>query len=127
MSDVSSEAPEGLESAGLRLWLAVTEEYELEEHELQLLEQAARTADLVARLHSAISDGELTEVGPHGGTRVRPEVVEIRQQRIVLARLLAALRVPLGAEEESTDHNPTPRLQRRSGARGVYGVAGGAR
>jgi hypothetical protein len=48
-------------------------------------------------------------------------LVEARQQRIGLARLLAALRLPAG-EEEADDRRP----QRQMGVRGVYGVGGAA-
>jgi hypothetical protein len=44
----------------------------------------------------------------------------------VLARLLAALRVPLGEEHVGAGGHGPARLQRRSGARGVYVVKGGA-
>lgn len=113
--------PKGLGPAGRALWRAVTGDYELEQHELVLLEQACRTADMVAALAAAVDDGPLTT----GEGRIRPEVVEARQQRIVLARLLAALRVPLGEQNDdhSGQHGP-PRLQRRSGARGVYRLPG---
>jgi hypothetical protein len=50
-------------------------------------------------------------------------VVELRAQRIVLARLIVALRVPLGEEDASSNaakHGPA-RLQRRA-ARGVYAL-----
>ena len=53
------------------------------------------------------------------GRRAHPALVEARQQRIALARLLAALRLPAG-EEEAGDRRP----QRRMGVRGVYGVGG---
>ncbi len=43
-------APVGAGLAGRRLWRAVVEEYELEEHELLLLREAARTADLLDEL-----------------------------------------------------------------------------
>jgi hypothetical protein len=42
--------------------------------------------------------------------------VAARQQRIALARLLAALRLPAGAEG---DHHASARPQRRVGVRGV--------
>ncbi|MDP9392299.1 MAG: hypothetical protein M3P89_13215 [Actinomycetota bacterium] len=48
-------------------------------------------------------------------------MVEARQQRIALARILAALRLPAGEESEAGgDRAP----QRRMGMRGVYGVSG---
>lgn len=107
-------APVDLGEHGRALWAAVVEAYELERHELELLEQAVRTADLVEALRVALADGELlTAEG-----KIRPEIVELRQQRQMLARLITALRVPLGAEAEE----PTPgaRPQRRGGVRGVY-------
>ncbi|MDQ3452051.1 MAG: hypothetical protein M3493_05025 [Actinomycetota bacterium] len=42
--------------------------------------------------------------------------MEARQQRIALARLLAALRLPAGEVEQ--------RPQRRVGVRGTYGITG---
>jgi len=48
-------------------------------------------------------------------------LVELRMQRILFARLLVALRVPIGDAE---DAGSADRLQRR-GLRGVYGIKGG--
>lgn len=115
-----SGTPRNLGAAGRRLWRSVMADYELEQHEALLLAQACRTADVVAALDAAVG-GELTT----DDGKVRPEIVEARQQRIVLARLLAALRVPLGEQTEDGGHGP-PRLQRRSGARGVYAIGGSA-
>lgn len=57
------------------------------------------------------------------GTKAHPAAVEARQQRIALARLLAALRLPAGADgDEAQGRRP----QRRVGARGVYGIRGAA-
>jgi hypothetical protein len=47
-----------------------------------------------------------------------PAVVEARQQRLALARLLAALRLPAGAEDDLAAGR---RPQRRVGVRGFYG------
>jgi hypothetical protein len=97
----------------------VLEAFELDEHELALLRQAARTADLCDALQ-AIVDVE----GPIVDGRAHPAVVELRQQRIVLARLIVALRVPLGDQEDAAT-SAAGRLQRR-GLRGVYGIRGTA-
>ncbi len=48
------------------------------------------------------------EMAPH------PAIVEARQQSIVLTRLLASMRLPVGDEDDLT------RPQRRGGARGAY-------
>jgi hypothetical protein len=114
---VTKSKPRGLETAGAALWASVVDVYDLEQHELLLLEQAARTADVVARLVAHVGAEVVDEKG-----RVRPELIEARQQRITLARLLAALRVPLGEEGKDGAKHAAPRLQRRSGARGVYAL-----
>src|SRR6266545_3137037 len=92
------KAPAGLRVAGRRLWTAITEEYLRDELE-----------GIVRR------DGPLIDTPQ--GQRAHPAAVELRQQRITLARLLAALRMPAGEE----DDQPTGRRpQRRTGARGTY-------
>lgn len=115
--------PEGTEEAGRRLWDSVLTEYELEEHERALLVEAVRTVDLLARLEVIV-----TEEGPvidsPQGRKAHPAAVEGRQQRIALARLLAALRLPAGDEEDRQSGARRP--QRRAGARGVYGIKGTA-
>ncbi|MFC5208610.1 hypothetical protein ACFPM0_18860 [Pseudonocardia sulfidoxydans] len=54
-------------------------------------------------------------MGPDG--RVHPAVIEARQQRLTLARLVASLRVP-----DDGDVRP----QRRGAARGFYGGMDGS-
>jgi len=49
------------------------------------------------------------------GPRVHPALVELRQQRIALARLFAALHIPTGEDEGRIQHR---------GTRGVYGIRG---
>jgi hypothetical protein len=112
---MTTTPPKGAQQAGKRLWRAVLRDYELSEHELTLLRQAVRTADICDELQEAVdSEGAMRDGKAH------PALVELRQQRIVLARLVVALRVPLGEESKSQD-SPA-RLQRR-GLRGVYGGA----
>jgi hypothetical protein len=103
--------PAGTGDAGQRLWDSVCEQYDLETHELVLLREATATLDVLAELDTAVRrDGTLTP----SGSKVHPAVVESRQQRIVLARLMAALRLPSGDESD--------RPQRRVGVRGTYGL-----
>ena len=110
MSDIP-RAPDGTKAAGRRLWRAVLSEFVLEEHELSLLRQAVATADLCEQLQD-----EVDEAGLLIGGRSNPALVELRQQRILLARLIVALRVPIGEADEG-------RTQRRA-IRGVYGIQG---
>lgn len=123
MTDV--ERPAGLGVAGGRLWDAIVGDFVLQEHERVLLESCARVADTIDALVAEVGDGPLTVDGSHG-VKIKPQVVELRQQRITLARMLASLRVPFGAEDVGEDGHGPPRLQRRSGVRGVHGITGGA-
>lgn len=110
-------APAGAGDAGRRLWRAVLDEFELAEQELALLRQAVRVADTCEALQAVVgADGELT-TSRLGERKAHPALVELRAQRLLLARLLVALRVPLGDQEEAV----TARTQRR-GLRGVYEV-----
>lgn len=112
--------PQGTRAAGRRLWSSVVDEYDLDEHEQALLVEAVRTVDLLDQLDAAVRrDGPLVD-SPQG-MRAHPAAVEARQQRIALARLLAALRLPAG---DDGDQAAGRRPQRRVGARGVYGIRG---
>lgn len=105
-----TKAPAGLGPAGRNLWQAITAEFELAEHELAQLEEAARTRDLLGRLRAEL-DASPVMLESSQGMRLHPAVAELRQQRLTLARLLATLGVP-GLEE---DDLPSSR-----GVRGVY-------
>jgi hypothetical protein len=92
-------APKSLETAGRRLWASVTSEFDLAEHELALLRQACHTADLCDELQAEVErDGPILAAAS-GRERTHPAVVELRNQRLLLARLVAMLRVPLGDED----------------------------
>jgi hypothetical protein len=98
----------------------VVSSFELDEHEMTLLVEATRTVDALDLLDAAVRrDGPLQE-SPQG-TRAHPALVEARQQKIVLGRLLAGLRLPSG---EAGDEKASARPQRRAGPRGVYGIKG---
>lgn len=105
-------------SADHPLWEAVTDAYELAEHELVLLGEACRTAVLCDELQDRLDDDGPLLKGKDG-PRVHPAAVELRQQRIVLARLLVALRIP--TDDEGEVDPESGRTQRR-GVRGVYGM-----
>lgn len=97
----------------------MTDEYELEQHERALLIEACRTTDLLDELAKTIEDEGLMVAG-----RMHPAAVEARQQKIALARIVAALRLPAGDEDSSEQRKDVRRPQRRVGARGVYRLRG---
>jgi hypothetical protein len=103
-----------LGTAGRRLWRTTTAAYDLAEHERAVLLAACRTVDTLERLEAAVAAVDLAD-----WRRARGLLVEVRQQRITLARLIAALRVP--DAEDDAEPEKRPRLQHRQ-LRGVYGV-----
>lgn len=99
-------APRGIGPAGRGLWRAVLRKFELEDHELLLLREAAVVVDRIAALDAlVVKDGMLLD------GRAHPALVESRLQRVTLGRLLSILRLP-----DQEDHRP----QRRGGFRGTY-------
>jgi hypothetical protein len=113
---LSNPIPAGLNTAGRQLWKSVTDEYELDRHELLLLREACRTADRLDRLADEAIGAPVTVENHRGDQVAHPAMVESRQQAITLTRLLASLRLPSGEEDG--------RPQRRGAARGSYGIRG---
>lgn len=103
------EPSDDLADSGRALWLEVSRTYviDTESDRLQLL-QCCRVADLCDTLHEVVQrDGPLADSSQ--GVRTHPAVVELRHQRVLLARLLAAL----GVSSEAVQN-----------ARGVYAIRG---
>ena len=94
--------------------------FELEEHELGMLREACRTADAIDGLQAAVDRDGLLNVSPQG-LRAHPALVELRQQRICFARLVAQLGLPTGDEASA------PAAGQRRATRGVYGSRGWCR
>jgi hypothetical protein len=114
--------PRGTRANGAKLWRDVLGKYELEQHELALLGEIVRRVDLLDEL-AAIAAREGLMVEGAWGSKPHPAVTESRQQKIALARLTAALRLPAGDEGDPAVGR---RPQRRVGVRGVYALPGGA-
>lgn len=106
---------DGLGDAGRRLYEDVIGKYDLEEHELALLLEACRTVDMCERLQVIIDESGVMTVTGQGLPKVNPAVVELRYQRIALARIISALRLP--DEDEGLN-----RPQWRQGTRRPYSL-----
>jgi hypothetical protein len=88
-------------------------DFELSQHEHDLLLQACRTADALDALQAVVdADGVLDE-SPQG-VRAHPALVEFRQQCAVFSRLLQALGLPSGLVEDTP-----PQQSARYGIRGA--------
>lgn len=108
---VTTTAPKGTGPAGKALWDSITGTYGLETHELSMLASAVVTADRIADLDAVVSAEGVMLNDPKRGPIAHPALVEARQQRLVLARVIGTLRLP-----DQDDHLP-----RRRGVRGTYG------
>lgn len=115
-------APRGLGRSGKRLWSSIIEQFDLATHEQILLAEACRVADRLDLIADAMKDAPLTVENTKGDEVAQPLLVEARQQGIVYARLIAALRLPDDAVDAEGDGEQVSRPQRRGGARGTYGL-----
>jgi hypothetical protein len=88
-------------AAGKRLWKAVNTEFDVDDHEAALLREACRTVDQLDLLEAVLDEMPLI-IESTQGSRVHPALVESRRQRLVRAKLIAALRLPAGIVEDAT-------------------------
>lgn len=104
--------PRELGPGGRRLWRDVAEPFELAGHEQRLLLEACRTVDDLDRLAAVIAEQGVLSAD---GSRAHPALVEARNLRTVLGRLLGQLRIP--------DDVTGDRDQHRTGFRGAQSTA----
>jgi hypothetical protein len=94
--DDTPKPPKGLGSAGRALWrriiAGVPPELELDERELEALRLAARQSDDLAALEKVIAKEGVGSVGSAGQPVVHPAVVEARQSRLAVGKLLDTIR-----------------------------------
>lgn len=89
MIEKAPAVPRGLKATGRGLWNSTVREFELDEHDLGLLREACRTADALDALQAALDRDGVLDESPQG-RRAHPALVELRQQRICFARLVAS-------------------------------------
>lgn len=85
----------------------VTERYEFEPHEMALVREIAATLDTIERLES-LYESDLTSTGSMKQTILQPAISEARQQRLMLAKLFAALNLPAEEEGEVRRYGTAP-------------------
>jgi hypothetical protein len=87
--------PAGLRAPGKRLWADVVSRYELGAGELEILRQAAHTADETDRLERAVRKlPDFTVAGSMGQPRMHPLLGELRHHRLLLRRLVDSMCLP---------------------------------
>ncbi|MBS3939340.1 MAG: hypothetical protein KG028_00090 [Actinobacteria bacterium] len=148
------QPPAGLSPAAEDLWWSVIdlEKLDLKDHELSLLREACRSQSTLDGLDEIVKRHGLLTADGQGTVKVHPAVIEARQLRLALARLLASLRLPVGLQahdeaqpatgvarpeqrpaaasngnaSRASDAAADGRPQRRGAARGLYLMDGGA-
>lgn len=96
--------PSGLGAAGRTVWRAVVDDltavgdddatWELDGRERLILENAARQADLNAKLEAVIEEDGIVVAGSTGQRRLNAAATELRQGRVAVGKLLGELALP---------------------------------
>ena len=112
--------PKGLRAAGRRFWREIHSEYTFEgSPELVLLvEEAARTADVVARLQAVVDEAEtLRTKGSRNQDVAIPELDALRAYRAQYAALIRQLELPLPADDDDDpgEERTTPMSRSEAG------------
>lgn len=101
------KAPSGLGAAGKALWKSITtgldaDDFELDEREVEILKLAARQADDLTRLDAEVKRAGTMVPGSADQPVLNPALVEARQGRLALNRLLGQLGLPDAAGVPAT-------------------------
>src|SRR5215216_54952 len=112
MSEESLKPPDGLETAGRRLWDSVTATFVLNAGETAILGQAAATADEIGSLEAALRSSSLVVAGYAGQPRPNPLLKIIQDHRLLLRRLVDSLNLP--DEDEEVGLRPGQKHGRRA-------------
>jgi len=94
MLDEVPEPPEGLGEPGIRLWTSVAATFVLNAGEVEILRQAAATADEIALLEAELRASSLVVAGYAGQPRPNPLLKIIQDHRLLLRRLVDSLALP---------------------------------
>lgn len=86
--------PAGLAAKGRAVWRDIAKRYDLRPDELLVLARICRAVDRIAQLDALADASPPVIAGSHGGKVIHPAVVELRQQELVLARLVRVLALP---------------------------------
>jgi hypothetical protein len=82
------------------LWESVNREFVLAPHESELLRQACKTVDVVEELQAIVAANGLMVRTGFETSRPHPVLPELRAQQASYARLVKALKLPLGVQDD---------------------------
>lgn len=96
------KAPAHLTAATRKWWLAVHQDYALEEHHSRLLTLAGEAFDRAGQARELIArDGLVVPTGTDGGFKAHPAIAIERDSRLAFARLLRELDLDCGPPSEA--------------------------
>jgi hypothetical protein len=104
MPDEPLQPPDGLGGPGRRLWDSVAASFVLNAGELEILRQAAATADEIASLEAELRGSSLVVAGYAGQPRPNPLLKIIQDHRLLLRRLVDSLALP----DDDQEHGMRP-------------------
>jgi hypothetical protein len=107
------------------MWEDICGRYELDFSDRAILIQACRMADNCDRIAAQLRKSGLTHWTDIGSEAISPLLVEMRQQALAMARMLAALKLPADdsqgyAREAASGRNPRSHRSGVGPARGPY-------
>ncbi len=100
--------PNTLDGPGRALWRSVVAEYDLQPHQLKILEHAAMATDRAHTAAKAVRSEGVTTLDRFGAVKAHPAVGIERDARLAVARLLREL--ALDPEDEPVGARP-PRIR----------------
>lgn len=117
----SSTAPIGLTAAGRDLWDSIASKYQLRPDEQATLLGACRAADMIAALRAewVVMGQPMLTKGSMGQAVIHPLIGELRSQEAQKSSLLARLKLPDDAADE------TPVNQQRDAANSKWATGRG--
>ncbi len=94
--------PDDLGTAGMNLWVSITETFELNPGELRWLYDACREADTITMLEMAWAEAGYPMIARGSKGQDVPSVylTESRQHRATLASLIGRLKLPAVSEDD---------------------------
>lgn len=106
MGDSRPRAPSGLGVAGRRFWRSMVGVYEFSPAELEVLRQACRVVDVLARVDEALAADDVVSYGSRGQPVRHPLLEPSADQRALLDQLLRSLALPMPDEVEGSRRAP---------------------
>ena len=102
---------------GRALYASITDKYELNVDELELVTMASESADDLGRLEKALHGAPVMVAGSMGQEKVNPLFAEVRATRALIGQLLTRLKLPDAAVDSAKSEFNAARARKAAGSR----------